>query len=272
MYVVALVEMEGTIEAESTALGADLGVTAYEIRLTLAQGTPSIVLSTPDEFRALELLARLRARGHGAVMFDAASVVPSQATVSMRRFRLGDDAIHVDDRADELPYADIGALIAAVHRRQTTTESETRDRQLSVGRAVLTGGLVMTKTVTRETRTETNERDPVLYVFRRSGGAPWLLRECGTLWVGHGQPISPLSAVNFKTTVDKVREFAPNAIYDDRLVTRRGAPERLSGPAATGGPVTRSSEAAMDLYAHVLGAWSMRANATAPSGGRRSRA
>lgn len=241
------------MDAEAVALGRDLDVTPYEARLTLAQGTPTILCTTADEARALELVARVRGRGHVAILVNAAAVVPAHAMVPMRHFRLEGTSIRVDDRPSQaLPYEEIGALIAAVHSLHTTTESETHDRKLSLGRAVLTGGLVMTKTVSRETRTETSEREPVLYVFPRSGAVPWLLRERGTLWAGHGAAVSPTSTANFKLTVQKLRERSPGAMYDDRLVSRRGAAERIASAGMGGGSTTWSSGAAIDLLAHVL--------------------
>ena len=172
--------------------------------------------------------------------------------VSMRRFRLGEEAITLGDRPDVLPYDDVVALVAAVHREHTTQATESRDKTFSVGRAVMTGGLLMSKTVTRESRTETSERDPVLYLFRRSGATPWLLRERGTLWAGHGATVSPTASANFKTAVDKIRGRAPGAPYDERLVTRRGGPERLTSTGGSSNTTTRSSAAGVDLLAHVI--------------------
>lgn len=262
MYIVAITERNATIEAEAAALAADLGVTPYEARLVLAPGTPTVVRTTADKALALDLLARLRARGHGAVAIDGAAVVASHAMISMRRFRLGPSSIGLDDRPDELPYDDVSALIAAVHRQHTTSESESRDKKLSVTRAVMSGGLVMTKTVKRETRTETTERAPVVYLFRHSGGTPWILRERGTLWTGHGLPVSPLASDNFRTTVRALRERSPGAVYDDRLVTLKSAPQRFAVTGTTGSTTTTSSsEAGVDLFAHVLALWASRAPA-----------
>ncbi len=234
MYVVAIAELKTTIDAEAVALSSDLGISAYEARLVLASGTPTIVSMAFDKARALDLLARLRTRGHGAIACDASVVVASDAMTSMRRFGLG---------------------ASAVHRQRTTSESEVRDSKFSVARAVMTGGIVMTKTVKRETRAVTDEREAVLYIFRR-GGAPWILRERGTRWAGHGRPIAPTAGANFQTTVGLLRERMPRAVYDDRLVTRRSAPERMAVAAGAGGTtMTTSSEGGVDLLAHLLAIW-----------------
>jgi hypothetical protein len=263
VYVVAIVELNSTIDAEAAAVAADLGVTPYEARLTLASGTPAIVRTTPDKEQAIHLLGHLRARGQGAVAFDSSAVVPSSAMTSMRRFRFGPSSVVLADGPADLRYDDVSALIAAVHRRHTASETETHDRKISFARAVASGGLVMTKTVKREARTESTERESVLYLFRRSGGTPWLLRERGTSWAGHGRPMSPLASENFRTTVSILREQASHAVYDDRLVTKRSAPERFVVSSTPGGTTTTSSsDAGIDLLAHVLALWIARAHST----------
>jgi hypothetical protein len=261
VYVVAIAELNASVEAEAAPLASDLGLTAYEARLMLASGMPAIVRTTPDKAQALDLLARLRTRGHGAVACDASAVVSSHAMTSMRHFRLGASSISIDDGPDDhLPYDDVIALVAAVHRRRTASESEVHDRKLSVTRAVVTGGLVMTKTTKRETRTATEEREPVLYLFRRSGGVPWIMRERGTSWAGHGRTIAPSASDNFRTTVGVLRETLPRAGYDDRLVTRRSTPERIAvAGGAAGTTTTTSSQAGIDLLAHLVALWISRA-------------
>jgi hypothetical protein len=259
VFVVAIADLEGTIDAEATALAADLGCTAYDARLLLAPGTPCVVRTTSDKAAALDLLGRLRARGHGAIACDTAAVVPSSEMVSMRRFALGDTSVSLGDRPDEtLPYDDVLALVAAVHRSRVDVETRSRERKLSVGRAIMTSGLSMTKTVTRETRASTEEKSAVLHVFRRSGATPWILHERGTIWAGHGRPLAPSESENFGIAVAALRDRARRAIYDDRLVSRRtGERATLSGGAnATGSTTVKtSSESAVDLLAHLLALW-----------------
>jgi hypothetical protein len=254
VYVVAIAELNGAIEAETGPLASDLGITAYETRLLLAPGTPALVLTTVDKEQAIDLVARLRARGHVAIAFDASAVVASRAMTSMRRFRLHAESISLDDQPNEqLPYESVVALVAAVHRQRTQNEGEVRERKLSVGRAVMSGGLVMTRTVKHDTRSVTEGREPVLYLFRRGAGTPWILRERGTSWVGLGRPVVPLAADNFRSAVGALRERMPRAAYDDRLVTRRSAPERMLVVGGAGSTTrTTSSEAGIDLLAHLV--------------------
>jgi hypothetical protein len=279
VFVVAIAELSGAIDAEAAALAADLGLTAYDARLLLAPGAPVVVKTTADKAQALDLLARLRARGHGAVACDASAVVPSSAMVAMRRFRLEPDAITLDDRPGErLAYDDVLALLAAVHRRRAASSGHVRERQFSATRAVLTSGLSMTKSVKKDTHAVAEERDAVLYVFRRSGSTPWLLHEHGTTWAGHGGSLAGAddrdrdrdrerervtASENFRHTVSALRQRAGGAaVFDDRLLSRKAIPERtgLAGLATSRGAsgsitVHTSSESGVDLLAHVLALW-----------------
>ena len=259
MFVVALAELGGPAEAEVPVLAADLGCTAYDARLMLAGGLPAVVKTTADKAQALELLAKLRGRGHGAVACDASAVVASASMKTMKYFRLGPDAI--EEGEERLAYDDVLALVAAVHRSRTDSETVTREKKFSMSRALMTSGLSMSKTVTKETRAATEDRESVLYVFRKSGAAPWLLREHGTIWTGHGRPLEATEAGNFKATLAALREKIPGATYDDRLVSRKvGERAALHGGAGTT-TVKTSSEATIDLLAHLLALWLARAGA-----------
>ncbi len=262
MYVVAITELSVSPEEEAPALASDIETTEYEARLLLLAGLPAVVRSTPDEAFALELLHRLRARGHGAVGFDASRMVTSNAMPSMRRFRLETTAIALDDRPEErLPYDDVIAFVAAVHRRHSEHSSQRPDPVLTAARSVMSRWPVLLRTVTQETE-RLEDREPVLYIFRRSGAVPWILREHATSWAGLGRPIERTEGENFWITVSGLRERAPLAVYDDRLVHQRMPHEStvFAGEAT----VRTSSESNVDLLAHILAMWLTR---DAPSDG-----
>ncbi len=257
MHVVAIAELATPIEAEAAALAADLGTTAYEERLKLAAGLPAIVLTSADPAPARELLAKLRARRHGAVSCDAAEVVPSSAMVPLRRFTFEPDALVATDvPGARLPYDDILGIFRASHQTRTETRTEGKSKQFSAGRALLTGGLVLTKNVSREEKNITQEREQLCYLFRVGGDTPWLLRERGTHYAGLGSAVGPSSAQNFVATLARLRKLSPGAVYDERLMNPRNAPSR---PIRTGSgsseSVGVSSASGVDLIAHLLALW-----------------
>jgi hypothetical protein len=96
----------------------------------------------------------------------------------------------------------------------------------------------------------------VLYVFRRSGGTPWILREHGGHWAGLGCPLAASSIENFRLAVGLLRGRTPGAVYDDRLRSRKTSPERMETTSTKGArTVETSSEGGIDLLAHVLALW-----------------
>jgi hypothetical protein len=271
MFVVAIAELASSLEDEARALAVDLGGSAYDARLLLAGGLPAVVRRTPDKAEALDLLGRLRGRGHGAVACDAGAVVAASAMVSMRHFRLGESAVTTGGGAGELDasaptvlrYDDVLALIAAVHRTSIDTTTQVIEKKLSVSRAILTSGLTTSKSVSREAHSTVEEREAVLYLFRRSGMTPWILRENGTEWAGHGKPIALSRAENFRIATEALRERAAGAFFDDRLVRapargRGGESAQMKVGVGTTS-ITTSSEAGVDLSAHLIALWGARA-------------
>ena len=247
MFLVAIAELRGGVDATLKALAADLGTTPYELRLVLNAGFPAVVLATVDAAKARAAREAVERHGHVPVALDRRHVVSSGDMTELVRFVLKPASLVADERAEaELPYADIGALVRAQHRGTTTTTEQVKERKLRPVMAIATGGLVMSKKTTREvTRTE-EHREQVLYVFRRSGEAPWILRERGALYGGLGPDLGPTAFENFQTTIKKLRERAPSAAYDERLVSARAIRGVADGVEAT------------DLLAYLIAAHAMR--------------
>lgn len=262
MWVVAIVELRGTVDAEAAALASDRGTTAYEERLALAAGLPAIVARTADGGAARHLLERIQSRRHGVIAVDTSTLLGSDQMVAMRRFTLEADAVHLSDASGErLPYDEIGALLRANHWSRSETETEVKGKAFSMGRALLSGGLVVSKTVSRQERTVSHEDQQLLYVFRRSGARPWVLYERGTSYAGLGAQLQPSSVQNFLKVTALLRAHAPHAFYDERLLGSRAAARaaRMTGGAGVG----ESSASGVDLLAHILAMWATRSVASA---------
>ena len=103
-------------------------------------------------------------------------------------------------------------------------------------------GIPTTKKATREVTTRTTEHTQALYVFPRSGAPAWILRERGCQLCGARSQLRPSSMENFLTVIRLLRQRAPRAAYDERLMS--GRPIR---------GVAEGADAA-DLLAHLLAA------------------
>jgi hypothetical protein len=256
MHVVAILGLASSVETEAPLLAADLGTTAYEERLKLVTGLPAIVLQSAEPGPARALLTRLRGRGHGALAVDADQVAPSSAMTVVRRFAFEPDALALRDTGERLPYADIVAIVRAVHRSRTETRTETKTKSFSMGRAIATGGLVWSKNVTREERNVAHDRDNVLYLHRASGERPWILYERSADYSALGPSLAPSSMQNFLAVAARLRSEAPRAVYDERLTAPGSAPTRVRTP--TSGSVATSSASGVDLLSHLIAEWARR--------------
>ncbi len=240
---VAVLELAGPIASAVTALAPDLGTTAYELRLALGPGFPAVVLATPDPARAATALAAIRGRGHRATEIEFSDVVPSSRMIPLRDFRFEPtDLVANAGEDDRVPYADLSAILRASHRADVVTTHEVKERKLALGKAIATGGLVMTKTTTREITSKTENREQVLYLFRASGATPLILREMSAHYAGLGADLGRTALENFGKTIQRLRALAPHAAYDERLLVPRSIHGVADGVEAT------------DLVAHLLAA------------------
>ena len=217
-FIVAIAKLGTPLEVEAKALAADLGATAYETKMKLTAGVPSVVLSTTDEAAATALGAKLRARGHRALVVRASSVIAASAMVRIRQFDLDEDGITTE--VDQLPWSDISALVRARNRSQHDTTEVVKEKKFDLGRAVASGGLVMRSTQKREVITHHETSEQVLYLFRASGDTPWILREQGTHFGGLGSAQQTTANLNFGLACDRFKARATHARFDDSLLRR----------------------------------------------------
>ena len=254
MDIVALMSLGTSVEVEAPRLAAELGSTPYETALLLRMPTPVPLLRTDDRGRALDLLAKLRARGHDAVACDAAAVVAADAMTHVRKFRFEPEILAVtsDENADVgVPWTDVVGLVRAVHRTRVEAIETSKERKFSLGRAALSGGVLMSKTTTKTKTLATEEREQVLYVFRH-GGMPLLMSQSRLRYDGLGAELRPVQIENFTTLIRLLRERAPDAGYDERLLgprPRPGLDRVVAGPRGTS---SSSSSDGVDLLAHLI--------------------
>lgn len=236
MFVVFVAHLGRPSAVEAEAIAPLVGLTPYEARIALATAPPCIVLTTTERERANDVVGVLRARGHGAHVFDDEQFVPSERMTRIDNFVLDVDGVRRSTTGELLPYGDVYAILRGIH--DTTGES------VRVSRPSLSDGLLPNGDSIRA-MSKKEDREHVAYFFRRSGERPWVLRERHTSYTGLGDDRQSVAYANFMRFLSRVRESSAMAIYDDRLLRRRVA-ERL----ATEG--MRSSSEGMDLLAHLL--------------------
>lgn len=235
MHFVAVHGMTGPIDALARSLATVLGKTAYEMRsrASAPHGGPTIVgtYSTLDAARTVA--DALDAAGFQTLVETPDAARGEWRSVFGRKVELGDagqDLVFEDragDRHSVAP-ATVQLLLAGVgHWTETQTDVQ-KGRKFSAGRAVLSGGLMLTrKTVTKQTTTQKGG-DRYLGVY--AAGRCFLLYETQLQYGSLGALMQPSRALNFKVVERELRARCEGAAFDNRLLTRVGQTQVL-GPA-----------------------------------------
>jgi hypothetical protein len=241
------------MDAELPTLASWLGVGAYDLRLSAAAGLPMVLMCTADIAAAADFTERLRARAHGVVHCDTETFGDK---VYVREFSFSATGIQGQDdqgRPLDIAYADISGLIRALSVESAESTVTTREKKLNVGMAVMTGGLVMSKTVERTTRSASEAREQQLYLFKRGHAGAWMFCESTLRYQGLGAKLAPTSIRNFQVLIEELRARAPHALYDPRFLTqkRKVAIATAQGP-ANERSVKSSNATENDLAARLL--------------------
>ncbi len=234
MYIVAIHFAPGTGDVMAGALADALGKTLYEARARLndPQRGPAVV-GNFAEIEPAYAAGRLRANGIIPILLMPEDVETDARRFLVRGFQLGEHAITVSRRGEtaELAYEEIDLILRGVRIAEQVKVKRTEQRKFSPVRAVVTGGLILTKTTREAKNVTTREREGFLHLY--SGSGPVLAFHAGALDYGSlGPSLKPSMAANFADLLDALRRAIPRARYDERLANRNGG-ARMLGPSLT---------------------------------------
>lgn len=208
-------------DAEATAARLT-GQPLAEVRARLGGTLPRVLSVEADGERARALAAALEGEGFTAIACDP-RMAPADDDRLVARTLSWDGSGHLllsdgsGETDDEEMTATSLALVQRGLRTTTTTEiTKKKERHLSVGRALLSGGLILTKTVRAESARTTTERDPFLLLHRGDGQRDVILYARRLDYAFLGAAMHPTSAANFETVLDRLRAWAPAVTVDRR--------------------------------------------------------
>lgn len=255
MFIVAVTRWGPGLDAQLPELAADLGLFAYDLRIRLNGPIPVIVARMHEREAASALMAKLRGWGHGVVGCEDSKVVAGEAMLQVREFRFEGSRLVAE--SGEVESDEVLMLIHAMAVAEQQHVQETSKQQFSAARAVLSGGLVMSRTATSVSHTRDASSEERIYLFRRSYAEPMLFCQHQLHYTGLGEAMSRSSHDNFAELTRRLRAFAPSACYDDRLRTsRRKATFELATSDRAGATktstVSHSNASGLDLAAHLL--------------------
>jgi len=248
MHILAIDHLGEDRDALSLALAQALGITLYEARARIA-GTgkgPVIIASFGDKYDADKRAEQLRAAGISPLILSQAEIETDETRTTARTFVLADAELVIGTRTGEevrMAYSGITLIIRGTRITHTTRTETEKSTKLAPGRAILSGGLMLTKSVKVTSTTSTDVRDGFFHLY----GAtlpPIAFLESGVLYDSLGPALKPTRTANFLHLLGELRQRCTAALFDDRLLTRPGQ-IRLLGPLFT-------PEAHMDIAVSVL--------------------
>jgi hypothetical protein len=251
VYVVAIYYAPGAGEPLTGALAEALDKTAYEARARLSdpEGGPAVVANYGEIEQAWACAGRLRANGIKPILLTPEDVESDAQRFVVRAFELGSQGLAATSRRGEtaeLAYSQIDLFLHAVRIDEQTELRTTERKKFSPGRALLTGGLMLSKTTRKLEKITTEERDELLLLY--SDGRPPLVFHAADLnYQSLGPDLQPSTVANFAWLAQRLRDLTPRARHDVRLTSRAGR-ARVLGPSLK----DRHLDVAISLLARVL--------------------
>ncbi len=233
MNLVAIHGLKPGKESLANALASVLKVTIYEAlsRLRSPGNGPVTVAVFAEEEAAIQLAERLRAAGFDASVLMARESEAEANAIVAKRFALGPRELSVEagkDNSLSIFFQDIGLILRGTGIFLGTATETEKTRSIAMGRAVLSGGLMITKTTKSVREVSTEEREGFVNIY--AGDQPTLvLRENTLIYDSLGPALKLSRAANFNYLIAELRRRCPNAQYDERLLTR-AAQAALLGP------------------------------------------
>lgn len=238
---------EGTREV-ALVTGLALG----DVRSRLMGPLPRVLLAEADPDRARNVAAALEKLGVIVLVCDPRAAPGDDDRLLARSLDFGPGVLSVIDAAGEREEVPASSLFLVQRGVRVTTQTEVTkksERRVDLTRAVLTGGLLLTKKVQTESRRTTTTRDRFLLLHRTDGGRDVMIYERRVDYRFLGADFTPSSTANFDRLIARLAAFAPRVPHDDRA-THPGVASSL--PTTPGQSVDLALW--LVLLAHVRGA------------------
>lgn len=251
MNIVAIHYAPGKGEALVPALAEATDKTLYEVRARLSspEGGPAVVANFGEIEPAWAFAGRLRANGVAPILLTPEDVESDAQRFLVRTFELGEHGVTATSRQGEtaeLAYGDIDLILRGVKIEERLERQTAESRKFSPGRALMTGGLMTSKTTRNLQQRVSEERDDFLHLYS-DGRPPVVFRASAVNYQSLGPALHPSVTANFSLVLEEIRRATPHAVYDERLANRQ-ARARVLGPSLT----ENHLDIAVSLLARVL--------------------
>ncbi len=223
MFVVALEPAERGDAAIARLCGVlKLSRLEARARVQAAESSAAVVGRYADSATAEARAAELR--DEGLDCFVCAPAATAERERQVTSFALDAQAIVLPAEAGagealSLPYGEVRLLLRASRMLLSSMVEVVRERKLSLPRAIITGGLIMTRVEKRTRQVTRGESESLLFLYS-SRARTLCFAERALDFRGLGERLSPQTAENFERLSTELRRRCPQAGFDDRLGNR----------------------------------------------------
>lgn len=206
-------------QAEALATAARLGNLALVDAGRLLAGTlPRILVrATPD---GESVAAALGGAGFAAWTGEPADIPTDTQRIVVRSLAWEADGFRATDSLGvdhPCPAASVRLLQRGARTHQATDITRTKETKFNLGRAVLSGGLLLTKTVTRVKETTTHTKEPFLLLQRNDGQPDLMLYEHRMNYACLEAEMRHATLANFDRLCQRLQALCATAPLDDRV-------------------------------------------------------
>jgi hypothetical protein len=201
------------------SVAAAAGLAAADVRMRLSGVLPRVLLSEREADNLDGAAAALGRLGFATVICDPAAAPTDDDRIIGRRVAVDGEVLQIWDGADtchELPRPAIALVQRGLRTSTETTTTTTTQRKFDAGRALLSGGLMLTRKATQTTTQTTETRELFLLIQRRDGAPDVILYERRLDYRFLGAEMQPASRANFDRLLARLRAFCPRTPFDER--------------------------------------------------------
>ena len=247
MYIVVINRWKEETGELTQEIARTLGLSAFEVHQRMLCGSPTVLASFADPQQAQVLVNKLNTLGIAAMVIDATEVRGRTGSIIVHHFKLNESSLHIetdDNRSAEIPYTKVEVLLPATGTVTFSSIKTTTEKKFSLGKTLLTGGIPMFSTVTRQQEMTSQDSRKILYLYVIKRREPIIFSEDGLTYEGLGDAMKLSRGLNFTCLINELHRLCTGAVYDDRLLKRIGQ-TRLLGP-------TLNPDTNMDIATEIL--------------------
>ncbi|NOZ67965.1 MAG: hypothetical protein GXP46_01645 [Deferribacteres bacterium] len=232
LNIVAVCRMPDKMDDAAAVLGGIVDLTAYEAasRLRVSRGVPVVVAVYPDPSTAEDAAGRLESAGFVTVVLKDDGIESEDQRFIVRKFSFEDTRLSVESRDGDKMSVDYGRFDFMLRGTCITRSARTRvekGRKFSLGRAVISGGLVMSRSTKRHHVDTSESREGFVHLY--ADDLIMVFRESSLVYSSLGSLMKPARPANFAVVVDELRRRCRNVSFSDSLLAR-SAQAQILGP------------------------------------------